>query len=327
MGSQRRMAAFTDQLVDPLIADTYGEEVVRMREHIFTRALGMASQVSNSLIHRSSAADALPQDEPVPTPDGKLHRQIGQAPGPREQNYGPVRQGSGVGLDGELVKYVVGSVASASGSMASASGSAALAAGGYLYNQGRERLKVSNGIHNAKVIGGVAVSGAGAAVSGAGLVFNVAAGTARATASTGSAIINWTADTIVNPALAEHAYRQSVAQAEREIKNREYMTAQAKLAEQAHIMQEVRRIADEEENRRNAEIAVAMDRARQQEADFQSARSEAMSVVSRTHGSGRQGNLQRAAQSRQPAREYGIRNEATVEGLGRRLARGISNLF
>ena len=105
------------------------------------------------------------------------------------------------------------------------------------------------------------------------------------------------------------------------------MTAQAKLVENAQIMQEVRRIADEEENQRKAEIAVAVEKARQQEADFQSARSEAMSVVSRTHGSGRQGNLQRAAQSRQPAREYGIRNEATVEGLGRRLARGISNIF
>ena len=174
----------------------------------------MASQVSNSLIHRSAAADALPQDEPVPTPDGKLHRQIGQAPGPRERNYGPVRQKSGVGLDGELVKYVVGS-------MASASSSAAAAAGGLIYTRGYEGLKLEHGVHNAKVLGGAVVSGAGAAVSGAGLVFNVAAGTARATASTGSAIINWTTETIVNPALAEHAYRESVARAEREIKNRE----------------------------------------------------------------------------------------------------------
>jgi N-acyl-L-homoserine lactone synthetase len=38
-GSQRRMAAFTDQLVDPLIADTYGEEVVRMRDNIFSERL------------------------------------------------------------------------------------------------------------------------------------------------------------------------------------------------------------------------------------------------------------------------------------------------
>ena len=91
----------------------------------------------------------------------------------------------GVGLDGELVKYVVSSMAPASGSMASASGSAALAAGGFLYNRTPE-LKLDNGVHNVKLLGGAAVSGAGAAVSGAGLVFNVAAGTARATASTGS---------------------------------------------------------------------------------------------------------------------------------------------
>ena len=61
--------------------------------------------------------------------------------------------------------------------------------------------------------------------------------------------------------------------------------------------------------------------AQQQELDFRSAYSNAASVVSKTHGVGRRGNLNRSLQSRQPAQDYGIRNEP--EGIGSKLVKGM----
>ncbi len=68
-------------------------------------------------------------------------------------------------------------------------------------------------------------------------------------------------------------------------KDREYMTAQAKLDANALNVQEERRIAEREENQRKAEEATA--KAQQQELEFRSAYSNASLVVSQTHGSGK----------------------------------------
>ena len=91
MGNQRRMAAFTDEPVVPMITDLYRDEVLRIHENIFNKALGVATLVQHTLMNRSSLPDAMPVDNPVPISDGKLHRQIGRAPGPQEHGYGPIR--------------------------------------------------------------------------------------------------------------------------------------------------------------------------------------------------------------------------------------------
>jgi hypothetical protein len=223
------MAAFTDQLVDPLIADTHGEEVTRINENIFRKAMTMAGNVTNALMNRSAAPDAI-ADITVPTP-GK--RKL-------DGSSGPVREGRGrelvnaIGLDGETVKYVIGSVASASSS-------AAAAAGGIIYTRGYEGLKLEHGVHNARLLGG-------AAVSGAGLVFNAAASTARATASGTGAVLNFAADRLLPAPLSEEEYRQMQAHEARVAEDHAFMSAQAKLHQNALIAQEKSRIAEQEEN-------------------------------------------------------------------------------
>ena len=101
------MAAFgKEELVDPLISGMHGEEVITMNENIFSKALGIASLVSHSLMNRSSVPDAMPADNPVPTP---VKRKIVEKSGPARD--GRVRQlVNATGLDGETFKHVVGSV-------------------------------------------------------------------------------------------------------------------------------------------------------------------------------------------------------------------------
>jgi hypothetical protein len=250
-------------------------------------------------MNRSAAPDAI-ADITVPTP-GK--RKL-------DGSSGPVREGRGrelvnaIGLDGETVKYVIGSVASASSS-------AAAAAGGIIYTRGYEGLKLEHGVHNARLLGG-------AAVSGAGLVFNAAASTARATASGTGAVLNFAADRLLPAPLSEEEYRQMQAHEARVAEDHAFMSAQAKIHQNALIAQEKSRIAEQEENQRNAEAAMAL--VQQQELDFQDARSIASSAVRAKHGAGRRGNVTRALQGRPPAREQMVRNEQ--EGIGAKMIRG-----
>jgi hypothetical protein len=313
------MAAFTDELVDPQITDVHGEEVVAIERNFIDKMKGMASQVSHKLMNRSAVPDAMPDEQPVPFSDGRFHRQIGQAPGPREQGYGPVRQGRGIGLDGETFKFVVGSVASASSSAASASSSAAAAVGSaavqYVQTTGKDNV-----IHNVKVV-------SGATVSGAGVVFNVAAGTAMAAASGTGAVLNFAADSaqhLMPAALTEDQYRQMQAHEARVVKDNAIMGALARLHGNALKVQEERRVSEDAENKRKAEEAMA--KAQQQELDFQDARSAASAIVRVKHGDGRRGNVSRALQGRQPATEQHVRMEKE-DGIGAKLARGGAKLM
>ena len=97
------------------------------------------------------------------------------------------------------------------------------------------------------------------------------------------------------------------------------MGALARLHGNALKVQEERRVSEKAENQRKAEKAMAL--AQQQELDFRSAYSNASSVVRAKHGDGRRGNLNRSLQGRQPAKDYGIRNEP--EGFGSKLVKGV----
>ena len=315
------MAAFGGELVDPLIADMHGEEVAITERNVIDKMTGMASQMTHYLMNRSYLPSAMPDDAPVPTP---VKRKIGETPGPQDQGYGPTRRQfvNAIGLDGETVKYVFGS-------MASASSSAGAAAGGFLY-QRAPVLKLENGVHNVRVL-------SGAAVSGAGTVFNVAAGTARTAASGTGAILNFAAQSaqhLLPKPLTEEEYRLMQAHEAQVAKDSVYMTALAKLNANALAQQEERRVSEEAERKRIAAEAAAA-KAQQQELDFQDGRSSASSSQPPLHGTGRRGNLQRSLELRThqppPTRKktpaQHVRNEDVAEGFGRRLARGLSSLF
>jgi hypothetical protein len=267
----------------------------------------------------------MPEEQPLPFMQGRRRRQIGREPGPPEQDNGPVRQGRGIGLDGETVKYVFGSVATSSSTAASSAAVAAAAAGSaagrVVWRRGYEGLKLEHGAHNAQALGrGV--------VSGAGLVLNVAAGTARIAASGTGAVLNFAADRLLPAPLTEDEYRQMVAHEARVAEDHEYMTAQAKLHQRAlQVQQENQRLADDAANQRKIEVAMA--KARQQELDFQDARSVSSTVTRQKFAPGRAGNLaaqMQNAQLQDRARQH-VRNEDAVQGFGRRLARGLSSLF
>jgi hypothetical protein len=306
------MAAFTDKLVDPLIGDMHGEEVVSMRENIFTKAFGVANQVAFQLTNRSSVPDAMPVDNPVPAPIKR--KKVGENEGPQEQGYGPLRGGrqlvNAIGLDGETVKYVIGSMASASSSAAVAVGSAAVQ---YVRTDGKDNL-----IHNVKVLSGAAASGTGA-------VLNVAAGTARIAASGTGAALNFAGSKMMAN-MTEDDYRENVAETQRVIHAQQTSAVMAQIHDRAYqVQQENQRLALEAENQRKAEVAMA--KAQQQELDFQDARSVASSLVRAKHGPGRRGNVTRALQGRPPATEQLVRNEDAVGGLTRKLIRGVSGLL
>ena len=277
------MANFADKLVDPMIAETYGEEVVRMRENMFSRALSMASQMSQTLIHQSSSPGAI-ADITVPTP---AKRKL-------DGNYGPVRDGRGrqlanaIGLDGETFKYVIGSVVSASSSV----GAAAVQ---YVRTDGKDNM-----IHNVKVIAGTAASIASAAASGTGAVLNFAGSKMMAN-------------------MTQEDYHELEAETQRVLHAQQTSAVVSQMHEQAYQVQENRRLAGDAANKRIAEEAMA--KAQQQELDFQDARSVASASVRAKHGAGRRGNVTRSLQGRQPARERMVRNEP--EGIGKQLVKGV----
>ena len=210
------------------------------------------------------------------------------------------------------------------GSVASASGSAAVAAGGFLYQRAPE-LKLENGIHNAKVISGVALSGAGA-------VLNVAAGTARVAASGTGAVLNYAGSKMMAN-MTEEDYHELEAERMRVIHAQETSAVVSQMHEHAYQVQENRRLALDAANKRKAEEAMA--KAQQQELDFQDSSSAASSSVRQKRGGGRRANLQRSLELRthqcpptrkkQPAQH--VRNEEAVESFGRKLARGVSGLL
>ena len=299
------MAAFTDELVDPLIGDMHGEEVIRMHENIFSKAYGMASQVAFQLTNRSSVPDAMPVDDPVSAPIKR--KKVGENEGPQEQGYGPVRGGrqlvNAIGFDGETVRYVIGSVAAASSSAAVAVGSAAVE---YVRTDGKDHL-----IHNL-------TETARRTAVGTGVVLNVAAGTASAAASGTGAVLNYAGGKMMAN-MTQEDYHELEAETMRVRHAQQTSAVVSQMHENAYQVQENNRLAVEAENQRKAEKAMAL--AQQQELDFRSAYSNAASVVSKTHGVGRRGNLNRSLQSRQPAQDYGVRNEP--EGIGKKLVKGV----
>jgi predicted nucleic acid-binding protein len=310
------MAAFGGELVDPLIADMHGEEVAITERNVIDKMTGMASQMTHYLMNRSYLPSAMPDDAPVPTP---VKRKIGETPGPQDQGYGPTRRQfvNAIGLDGETVKYVFGS-------MASASSSAGAAAGGFLY-QRAPVLKLENGVHNVRVL-------SGAAVSGAGTVFNFAAGTARTAASGTGAILNYTGNKMMAN-MTQEDYHEIEAETMRAIRAQQTSAAVSQMHENAYQVQENHRRAEEAERKRTTEEAVA--KAQQQELDFQDARSVASYTVRAKQGVGRRGNVTRSLNqviNQKPPvhkRQEGnhVRNEEAVEGFGRKLARGVSSLL
>ena len=311
------MAAFTDELVDPLIGDMHGEEVIRMRDNIFSKAFGMASQVSFQLMNRSSVPDAMPVDDPVPAPIKR--KKVGENEGPQEQGYGPVRGGrqlvNAIGLDGEMVRYVIGSVAAASSSAAVAVGSAAVE---YVRTDGKDHL-----IHNLKET-------ARRTAVGTGVVLNVAAGTASAAASGTGALLNYAGGKMMAN-MTEDDYREVEAETQRAIHAQRTSAVVSQIHDRAYqVQQEEQRLALEAKNQRKAEVAMAS--AQQQEQDTGSSASSRQPSLS---GTGRRRNLQRSLELRihqkpptrkkQPAQH--VRNEEAVEGFTRRLVRGVSGLL
>jgi hypothetical protein len=301
-----------------MITDMHGEEVAITEGNVIDKMTGMASQMTHYLLNRSYIPSAMHVDNPDPTP---VKRKI-------VENYGPAREGrvrqiaTAAGLDGEKVRAVWGSIASASGSAAAAAGSASssagIALGGYISQQAPSWQE--NGSHNMGVF-------ARGTVSGAGTVFNVAAGTARTAASGTGAILNFAAQSaqhlLPKPLTAEE-YRLLQVHEIQVAKDNAAMGALARLHGNALKVQEERRVSEEAERKRIADEAMA--KAQQQELDFQDAYSNAASVVSKTHGVGRRGNLNRNLQSRQPAQEPHVRMEKE-EGIGAKLARGGAKLM
>lgn len=120
----------------------------------------------------------MPDDDPIPSADGKFHWKIRDGPGihrdeENERWRGHYPPGAGrklvkaIGLDGESFKHVVASAASASGSAAlsaaSASGSAAMAVGGYIASSALKNVKATlSGIAYAtpRMIAGVSAGAA-----------------------------------------------------------------------------------------------------------------------------------------------------------------------
>ena len=253
-------------------------------------------------MNRSSVPDAMGEDNPVPAPIKR--KKVGEDP--EEQGYGPLRGGrqlvNAIGLDGETVKYVIGSVAAAGSSAGSAAGSA-IASGATQYAQFVRDEGIYNLAHTVKETARLTAVGTGA-------VLNVAAGTARTAASGTGAVLNFAADRLLPAALTEDEYRQMVAHEARVAEDRAYMTAQARLHQRALVAQEKSRIAEQEA-------------AQREELVFQDARSVASSLVRAKHGPGRRGNVTRALQGQgrqRPAREQLVRNEP--EGIGKKTGQG-----
>jgi hypothetical protein len=321
------MAVDGGELVDPLTTDMHGEEVAITERNVIAKMTGIASHMTSLLLNRSHVPDGMPVDDPVPIP---VKRKIHDTAAPEEGGYGPIRLrqiAPALGLDGEKVRALWGSVASASSSAAAAAGSAsssaAATAGGYIasgasqYGQFVQEKGIDNLIWNFGVVGRGAV--------------NMAAGTASAAASGTGAILNF-AGGLIPPTMTQEQYRLEQLREAQEDKERVYMNSMARMHEKALIVQEELRYKEENENRRKAEEAMA--KARAQEEEFQDARSAASMVVRQKHGNGRAANVAASLQAtqvqgraRQQVREAGVRNEEAVEGFGRKLARGISSFM
>jgi hypothetical protein len=145
-----------------------------------------------------------------------------------------------------------------------------------------------------------------------------------AAASGTGAVLNFAADSLMPAALTEDQYRQMQAHEARVVKDNAIMGALARMHGNALKVQAERRDSEEAENQRKAEEAMA--KAQQQELDFQDARSAASAIVRVKHGDGRRGNVSRALQGRQPAKEQHVRMEKE-EGIGAKLARGGATLM
>ena len=314
------MAMITDKLVDPLISDMHGEEVISIRENIYRKALGMASQVSWQLMIRSSVPDAMSVDNPVPAPIKR--KKVGENEGPQEQGYGPVRGGrqlvNAIGLDGETVKYVIGTVAAASSSAGAAAGSA-IASGATQYAQFVRDEGIYNLMNTVKETARLTAVGTGA-------VLNVAAGTASAAASGTGAVLNYAGSKMMAN-MTEDDYCEVEAETQRAIHAQRTSAVMAQIHDRAYqVQQENQRLADDAVNKRKMEVAMV--KAQQQELDFQDARSVTSSASVRAkHGAGRRGNVTRALQGRPPATEQLVRNEDAVGGFTRKLIRGVSGLL
>ena len=314
-GSVRRLHQIANQaeLVDPLITDMHAEEVATNELNVINKMAGVASQMTHYLMNRSHVPSAMPDDAPVPTP---LTRKIDDTPGPQEQGYGPVREGRGrqfvnaVGLDGETIKHVVGS-------MASASGSAAAAAGGYIASGASQYAQFvhEKGIDNAKHNFGVIGRG----------VLNIAAGTASAAASGTGAMLNFAGSKMMAN-MTEEEYHELEAHRMQVIQEQQTMTAMSLLHENAFLVQEQRRASEEAQTKRTMELTVA----KSQAADLSSQDASSNSYVGRKkRGTGRRANLQRSFDNQKPPthKKEQVRNEEALEGFGRKLARGISGLL
>ena len=133
----KRMAADGSVLVDPMMSAQPAEAAVNETTDTFAEMGGftersylgkmghIAAQNAYLLTNRSHVPDAMPDDDPIPTSDGKFHRKIGKIGQPYASPRGHKRILDSIGLDGETFKHYVGTAASASGS-------AAATAGGYL---------------------------------------------------------------------------------------------------------------------------------------------------------------------------------------------------
>jgi putative intracellular protease/amidase len=249
-------------------------------------------------------------------------KKVGENEGPQEQGYGPVRGGrqlvNAIGLDGETVRYVIGSVASASSSAAVAVGSAAVE---YVRTDGKDHL-----IHNLKET-------ARRTAVGTGVVLNVAAGTARIAASGTGAALNFAGSKMMAN-MTEDDYRENEAETQRVIHAQQTSAVMAQIHDRAYqVQQENQRLADDAANQRKMEEA--MDKAQQQELDFQADVSSSGSSQIPVRGAGRRANLQRNLNltmhqlppTHKKKSVQHVRNEEAVESFGRKLARGVSGLL
>ena len=149
----KRMAGNGDVLVDPMMSaqptdafinestDAF-EEMGAFTERSYLGKMNyIATQNSCLLMNRSHVPDAMPDDNPIPTSDGKFHRKIDEPTSPLR---GRIRKFVEVtGLDGETFKHVVGSV----GFVASASGSVVATVGGYLASGAASKRGAGSGQH------------------------------------------------------------------------------------------------------------------------------------------------------------------------------------
>lgn len=317
-GNIKRRAIDGSLLIDPMMSaqptepftnestDVYAEMAANTERSFLGKIQHMVTPNSHLLVNRSHIPDAMPDDNPLPTSDGKFHRNIGEPSSPQRGHKRNILDATG--LDGETFKYAVGSASSASSSAAtagayiasgaSASGSLAMAVAA------RGARGVDNIAGHATYYGPVWASNLGHNVRD----------TARILVGGTVVVLNFASENLLPaPYTDEERASLEMHQFQAAQRNR-HASAKAIANEAARRNQELLHLSEETERKRVQREAAAeeMARAREaiaQEAEFQSVISATASTVRRTHGDGRRANLARSLQNhnRQPAGDQLVR--------------------